>query len=321
MKKRQMRIFDSRIVPPFLGATPISSQFAHEGRKYGELYFGRSDQEAFRRDSSILTGDNIWEASSRLMQGADAADHLVRILDDTGIQRALFCGFDNTSTRGRVLDNQVVAEMQRKHPDRFTVLAGVDPYKGVEAVREFEHAIRELGLKGLRIVPFELEMYPNDRRLYPLYEKCVELDVIMESHSSVNFTQSRLMEYAHPKYLDEVACDFPELKIIADHAGWPWINEIVAQAWRHYNFYICISSIRPKYLGTANSGWEMLLHYGNTVIQDKILWASTWPFLPIKRGIEETLALPLKDEVKEKWFFRNAARLFGVEEEFGVAPS
>jgi len=309
-----MKIIDCRIVPPFkLQAASQSADAARDGRMYGEMYFGQADTEAFMADSPILKGKNIQEAAVALME-KDPAENLVRLLDDTGISRALFCGFDTSSVGGRVMPNEQVAEMQNKYPDRFIVLAGVDPYKGTPAVRQLEYALKELGLKGMRIAPFELKMYPNDKRLYPFYEKLVEYDVPLDSHASVNFTQSRLMDFAHPKYLDEVACDFPDLKIIADHGGWPWINEMVATAWRHYNFYICASAIRMKYLSTPDSGWGMLVHYGNTVIQDKIVWGSTWPYLPIKRQVEETLQLPLKDEVKEKWLYRNAARLFGFED-------
>jgi predicted TIM-barrel fold metal-dependent hydrolase len=307
-----MKIFDARMVPPFKGPGRISEKALYDGRLYVEIYFGPNAVEELKRDSDVIQGETPDEVFDAFME--NPADNLVRLMDDTGIERALFCGSDTSSSGGRIIPNEEVAAMKAKYPDRFIVLAGVDPYKGSEAARQFEHAITELGLDGLRIAPFELDMYPNDRRLYPLYEKCVEHDVVFESHCSVNFSQTKKMDLAHPKYLDEVACDFPELKIIADHGGWPWINEVVAQAWRHYHFYICISSLRPRYLAVPNSGWDMLMHYGNTVIQDKVLWASTWPWLPIKRGIEETMALPLKDEVKEKWLYKNAARLFGVEE-------
>jgi predicted TIM-barrel fold metal-dependent hydrolase len=291
-----MKIIDSRMVPPFAGAGRISEQAAHDGRMYGEIYFGNKDLADYLRDSPILQGSSIVEAATRIMD--DPADNLVRLMDDTGIERALICAFDTSTVGGRVFPNEEVAAIKAKHPHRFIALAGVDPYRGSAAVRQLDHAFRVLKLQGLRIAPFELNMYPNDRRLYPLYEKCLEHDVVFESHCSVNFIQTKRMDLAHPKYLDDVACDFPELKIVADHGGWPWINEVVAQAWRHYNFYICVSAVRQRYLGTPGSGWELLTHYGNSVIQDKILWSSTWPYLPIKRGIEETMRLPLKDEVK-----------------------
>jgi predicted TIM-barrel fold metal-dependent hydrolase len=71
--------------------------------------------------------------------------------------------------------------------------------------------------------------------------------------------------------------------------------------------------VRPKLFGNPLSGYETLIQFGNTLLQDKILFGSGWPVLPMKRGVEEVRGLPLKEEVKEKWLCRNAARLFGLE--------
>ncbi|MCK4780836.1 MAG: amidohydrolase family protein, partial [Candidatus Lokiarchaeota archaeon] len=123
------------------------------------------------------------------------------------------------------------------------------------------------------------------------------------------------MEVERPIYLDVVAQDFPELKIIAGHGGWPWVNEMVAVAWRNPNVYIDIASYLPKYIGMQGTGWETLMHFGNSVLQDKILFGSTWLFMgmSIKQLADEVMKLPLKEKVKEKWLYGNAARLLGIK--------
>src|SRR2546428_12415452 len=75
----------------------------------------------------------------------------------------------------------------------------------------------------------------------------------------------------HPQPLDQVSMDFPELKIIGGLGGWPWVNEMVALVRRHPNLHVDTSAHRAKYLGQAGSGWEMLIQFGNTLIQDKVL--------------------------------------------------
>jgi len=123
------------------------------------------------------------------------------------------------------------------------------------------------------------------------------------------------MEVERPIYLDIVAQDFPELKMIAGHGGWPWVNEMVAVAWRNPNIYIDIASYLPKYIGMKGTGWEELIHFGNNVLQDRILFGSTWLFMgmSIKQLADEVMKLPLKEEVKHKWVYKNAATLFGIK--------
>jgi len=109
-----------------------------------------------------------------------------------------------------------------------------------------------------------------------------------------------------PRYLDEVAMDFPELTLIAGCGGWPWIPEMVGVARRHQNVYIDTEAHRPKYLATPSSGWEMLMQFGHTLLQDRILFASNWAaYLPPSRDVlknvfQEMRALPLREEIKEK---------------------
>ena len=124
------------------------------------------------------------------------------------------------------------------------------------------------------------------------------------------------MELGRPLALDRLCGEMPDLKVIAGHGGWPWVPEMVAAAWRHPNLYVDPSGHRWKYFTTPHSGWEMLLHFGNSTIQDKILFGTDWPLLPISLAeiLAEARALPLKPSVMEKWLGKNAARLLGADE-------
>ena len=93
-------------------------------------------------------------------------------------------------------------------------MAGVDPFKGHKAVEELDHAVKDLGLIGLNLWSFEYNLYPHDKRMYPLYEKCIELNIPVSMESSMHFSTKAYMDLSKPIYLDYIAVDFPELKIV-----------------------------------------------------------------------------------------------------------
>ncbi|MHB1128229.1 MAG: amidohydrolase family protein [Bacillota bacterium] len=137
---------------------------------------------------------------------------------------------------------------------------------------------------------------------------------IRERQKMGSYSSNASLDFGRPIYVDHVATKFPKLKIIAGHAGWPWINEMVAVAMRSKNIFIDISSFRPSYLAKAGTGWEMLLYFGSRVLQDQVVFGTEWSLLgfTLEGLIKEVRDLPLKEEVKEKWLYCNAARLFSL---------
>ena len=208
--------------------------------------------------------------------------------------------------------NEDVAAFCKKHGPRFIGFAGVDPNKGMTAIRELEFAVRELGLRGLNLQCFENKLRINDAKMFPLYAKCIELDIPVNIHCSTNFSTMTSMDYGKPSYLDDVMVHLPELRVCASPPGFPWVPELIAVAWRHANVNIGLVAIRHKYLAVENSGYEMLLQYGNSVLQDQIIYGSAFPMMPIDRSLAEVAALPLKEGVHQKWMHDNAARLLGL---------
>jgi len=247
--------------------------------------------------------------------GEDTDDPLAQWLDtyeSLGVEHVVIKARDLETTFGLKIRNEDVAEFCAEHGSRYIGFAGVDPNKGIAAVRELEHAVRELGLRGLNLQCFENKLRINDAKLYPLYAKCIELDVPVNIHASINFSTQTLMDYGRPAYLDEVMVHFPELRVVASPPGFPWVQELIGVAWRHANVHIGLVAVRPKYLNVAHSGYEPLLQYGNTVLADRIIFGSAWPMQPVARAIEEVRALPLKDSVVERWLGGNARRLLGL---------
>src|SRR4029079_16394917 len=204
------------------------------------------------------------------------------------------------SVLGRV-DNYVLADVVKEFPDRFFALASISPFDGMRGVREFEHLIKERKLNGLRVAALYNNLAASDRCYYPLYAKCVELDVPVRIYSTMNYANDRPYDLGHPRHLDQIAMDFPELTIIGGLGGWPWVNEMVALVRRHPNLHMGTSAHRAKYLGQPGSGWEMLMQLGNTLIKNRGrvgLWAGLVA-QPYETLIDEYMNLPLKDTVKE----------------------
>ena len=143
------------------------------------------------------------------------------LLDQAGIEKTLITGFDEfSSVHETFIPNEVVGGLAERHPDRFIPFAGADVPTGMDAVRSFEELVRERGFRGLSVRPFMIGLPADDRRYYPLYAKCVELDVPVSIHSSANWTTVAVSDLGHPRHIDAVAADFPELKIIMSHAGY-----------------------------------------------------------------------------------------------------
>jgi len=229
----------------------------------------------------------------------------VDMLERVGIVRAVPFG----------VSNDEVAELLRCYPDRFIGLARISGLHPMPGVRELERRVREQRFRALGVSALVDAIPASDRRYYPLYAKAVELGIPARIYSSMNYATDRPYDLGHPRHLDQVAIDFPELTIIGGLGGWPWVNEMVALVRRHPKLYLDTSAHRAKYLGQHGSGWEMLLQFGNTLIQDKVLVGLSAGLVgqPHETLIQEYLALPLKDTVKEKWLYGNAARVFGIE--------
>lgn len=261
-----------------------------------------------------LNEQQLKEAISPLVKNlAIPLDKFVKQLDKMGVEKAVIFNLDEETPSGiqTSLPNDYYADIVKKYPEKFVGFAGIDPLKGRDAVEEIKRSY-DLGLRGIAVRPFMFGIPPNHEKMYPLYETCVELDMPIWFHLSINYS-TLTMEVERPIYLDLVGQDFPDLKIIAGHGGWPWVAEICAVAWRNPNIYIDIASYLPKYI-TPEMGWGPLLKLGDSILQDRVLFGSTWLFMgmSIRQLADEVMKLPLKEETKKMWLYNNAAKLFSV---------
>lgn len=260
------------------------------------------------------------DIAAALPSAARDDEAILAELDAAGIRVSMITGFDEESTCGRTfVSNEAVAALVDRHPRRFVAFAGVDVMRGADAVRSLRSWVGERGFRGLSLRPFMVGEPASHRAYWPLYAACVELGIPVSIHTSANWTRSRVSDLGHPRHLDEVACAFPDLRIIASHAGYPWILEACLLAWKHPNVHLELGAHRPRYFTAPGAGWEPLMRFGRTTIADKILYGSG-AFLiarPYSELTDEIRDLPLPADVLERWLWRNAVRLLGLPDASG----
>ncbi len=236
-------------------------------------------------------------------------------MDEAGIERAFLVA----AKSGRLglpgsyhMPAEVVADAVAAHPDRFHGLIGIDPYMGMNGVRALEDAVSNMGFIGAHLYPHWFELPPNHAKYYPFYAKCIELDIPIQMQVGQSLIYSKdqpCRSVGRPIYLDDVACDLPELKLIGSHVGIPWHEEMIAMSWKHENVYMCTDAHSPKYWPPS------VVKYLNSYGQDKVIFGTDFPVLSFKRTVAEIDAFDLKPQARRKFMRDNAARLYKLPQE------
>ena len=242
--------------------------------------------------------------SERKAQNLDA---IVQDLDRLGVEFAVITGRDCETTYGSPANNPSLEEFTKAYPKKFFGFFGLDPHKGMKGIYALEKAVKENGMRGAAVDPYLAKIYPNDAKYYPIYSKCCELNIpIVFTTGPATLVPGAVMDHVAPRYIDFVARDFPELKIVISHGGYPWVNEAIFVAQRNANVYIDLSEyeLYPQA--------EAYVQAMNSIITDKVLFASAHPFVELKDAIEVYNKLPLTPEARQKVMYDNAKKVLGL---------
>jgi uncharacterized protein len=244
-----------------------------------------------------------WTKAEKLTE-AIPIENTIAAMDQGLVGKGLICAWGGP--QGFLISNEDVYSTVQKFPHRFVGIASVDLFRPMEAVRELRRCVKVLGFKGLRIVQWLWNLPPTDRKYYPLYAECIELDIpvcLQVGHTGPLCPS----EPGRPiPYIDEVALDFPELKIVCGHIGYPWTTEMIAVATKHINVFIDTSAYTIKRYP------DELLEYINKNGRKKVLFGTNYPMITHAKCLEGIDALILDSEVKESFLFRNAQRIFKI---------
>ncbi len=224
-------------------------------------------------------------------------------MDNAGVDKSVVVAIDAETKKGYKISNELVAESVQEHPERLIGFASVDPHKGKIALRDLEYAVNELGLKGLKFIPHLIEICPNDKLMYPIYEKASALKIPVLLHTGTHFHLGCKIKYNKPEFIDEIAIDFPEVNFIMAHFGYPWFYEALAVAQKNFNVYFNIAGWAPQYIPAP------VINLMDSLLANKALFGSDHPLLPRKRVLDELNKLNLKESTREKLLSTNAQRI------------
>jgi uncharacterized protein len=208
--------------------------------------------------------------------------------------------------------NEEVAEAAAANPDVMIAFASVDPHRK-DAVERARRLIADHDVRGFKFHPNIQEFFPNDRMAYPLYEAIEELGVPAVFHTGQTGIGAGVpggggirLKHSNPMLVDEVAVDFPELRIILAHPSFPWQDEALAVATHKPYVHIDLSGWSPKYFP------PQLVKYANSLLKEKVLFGSDYPVITPDRWLADFDGLDIKPEVRPKILKENAARLLGL---------
>lgn len=223
-------------------------------------------------------------------------------MDRAGVGKGLICAW--WGPQGELISNEEVADAVDRFPDRFVGIGSVNLYRPMEAVRTVRSCVGERGFKGVRIVQWLWNLPPTDRRYYPVFAACVEqgVPVCLQVGHTGPLCPS---EPGRPiPYVDEVAIEFPELKMVCGHVGYPWTAEMIAVATKHENVFIDTSAY------TARRFPPELVQYMRTHGKKKVLFGTNYPMITPSKCLEHLEDLGLDDEGSALFLFGNAERIF-----------
>ncbi len=244
------------------------------------------------------------------MRRGVSIDRYAAIMNEAGVDHSLLIAVragDRRMAGSISIPYEQVAAYCSAAPSRFSGLAGVDPSMGMQQLRDLEYAVKGLGFVGAHSYPHWFRLPPDAAQWYPIYAKCCELDIpiMMQVGQNLIYQKDiRLPSVSRPILLDQVAIDFPELKIIGIHVGTPWADEMIAMAWKHENVFIGVDAYAPRHLPAS------LVRYMDSYGSEKVLFGTDWPVIDPRRGVEEMKSHNLRPQSYDRVMRLNALRVF-----------
>lgn len=235
------------------------------------------------------SGEESLVTTERTLAAMDASDVDITFL-------SAWCG-----PGGWLITNEEVAGVVASAPDRLRGLMSVDLNDPMGSVRSIRAHVADSGFVGVRVVPWLWDLPPNDRRYYPVYVACVEAGLPFCTQIGHTGPLCRSEPGRPIPYLDDVLLDFPELKVVGGHVGFPWMDEVLSLARKYPNFYVDTSAYTVARLP------PQLIEFMRGAGAGRVMFGTNWPMISPKHALAGLDALDLDNRAREL-FLGGAAR-------------
>jgi predicted TIM-barrel fold metal-dependent hydrolase len=236
----------------------------------------------------------------------ESIEAMIAKMDESEVERVFItqCKMWSYRNKWMYMDTSLdeVVQYTTRYPDRFVGLAGYNPFRIKESLEEIGYAVKEYGFRGVYVHIYGFDIPLHDAKMYPLYAKCTELDIPVSMQVG-HVLEAMPSEHARPIYLDRIASDFPDLKIVGAHTGWPWVEELISVCYKWDNVYFGVDAWMPKYLKP-----EIIQFINSRMGHDRCIWGTNG--LPWKESLEQIEGIGLREEAKKKLLRDNAVELF-----------
>ena len=232
-------------------------------------------------------------------------DKIIGDMDRSGVDQITLMResfIDTSGDSAPFSTNQHVIDAVEKYPDRVIGISNVGPFskrKIKDVLWELEYLHDNYNFKFTKF--YQPEDCPiNDRRLWPVYEMCQAKGIVCYFHTGITIRMGPT-RYTLPILLDDVAMDFPDLKIVAYHGGYPYWEDLVMLMWKHPHIYVSYSILLPWLMRAPHR----FAHMVGTTLQiagyNRFVWGSDWPASDPYQAVEAVLKLEIDEELQEKW--------------------
>lgn len=245
---------------------------------------------------------------------ADASHHLQAV---DPVDRAFVLAFKSRHLSTEI-PNHFVADYVRRNARKMVGFAGIDPTEP-GYLDELRHARTDLQMKGVVVSPALQNFHPCDSRAEAIYDECARMGMPLVFEQS-HLNPAACMEFGRPHLLDEVARNFPNLRLVIAHMGFPWVSETIALLGKHRNVFADIAGLLPKRWLTYNA----LLSAFEYGVMDKLLFGSNFPFrsptaciealYSLNQMVHGTNLVPIPREQLRGVVERDALALLGIDD-------
>jgi hypothetical protein len=290
-------------MPSGIGIVDTMIGFAHRDLREVYRFITRQTKDRESRDEFEFPVEYMFKdvPEKDLVESADSVSTTLREMDRWGIERGLI-GVGEPGDAGDLA--------LKRHPDRFIPSVGADPNAGMDGIRKIVAAYETWGVRAVGVFPAGTfpQVAINDKKMYPIYAKCVELGIPIFCCAGVPGPRLK-MSVQRVELIDEVMYDFPDLIFVTRHGCEPWQELAVKLMLKWPGLHYSTSAFAPKYYPKA------IIDYANTRGADKIIYAGYFPMgLSLERIMTELPGVAFKDEVWPKFLRTNALRVLGVEQ-------